>query len=360
MYTGKWVWRLIAVTVIASSAACGGGGSGGAAPGTGEINGDLPNMGLQGTLYYFGTSGFESIDLTNPVIKNMGVGRPPLLALSTSNDGTEHTLNIRTDQVFFEKIVIMDNHEKVISSFSIESYATGLAQQSPDKQFIAAGVEPYGFYNIPYGRARELRIYDRSGTILRDIEDDEENNWIHSSWAWTQDGRLLISFSKRGLYILDDVLGSQPRLLKSFMRSSDSITTPLYMTVSPDNTKVAFTLYDDRQLYVMNLDGTGLVQITKSDITVITGGIAWSPDGQFLAVTAASFPANICLGRDTLLIRSVAKNAELPDLWGHTNPEYTWDSPYNFQSDDVFQLEYVSDSGYLIHGLCVHENLSWR
>jgi hypothetical protein len=347
MYTGKWVWRLIAVTVIASSAACGGGGSGEATPGTGEIHGDLPNMGLQGTLYYNGNSGFESIDLANPVIKNMGVGFSSLFTLSSSFDGQEHVLIGRTDDVFAQSIDVMDNGQNVTSSFTVEVYPTGEAKLSPNGQFIAVGVDPTYIY--PYGRERELRIYDRNGTLLRDFEDDEDNNWVHSDWAWTQDGRLLVSFSKRGLYILDDVLGSQFRFLQSF-----NGTTPISLAVSPDNTQIAFWLYTDRQLFIMNLDGTGLRQVTRSEKTSISQGISWSPDGRFLAVRAFTDSPSSCWGRATLIVRSDAQNAELPDI----SAIQVGDG--DFQSTNVFFVEYVSDSGSLLRGPCMGQYLSWR
>jgi Tol biopolymer transport system component len=101
--------------------------------------------------------------------------------------------------------------------------------------------------------------------------DDEEDDWFHSSWAWSQDGRLLVSYSGRGLYVLNDVLGSKPELVQSFVGN-----TPIYLSVSQDNTRIAFVLYPDRQLFVMNMDGSNLRQLTKSDKTYIDG-LTWSP-----------------------------------------------------------------------------------
>lgn len=133
-------------------------------------------------------------------------------------------------------------------------------------------------------------------------------------WAWTRDGRLLLSYSRDGLYVVDDIYSGQPRLIKSFVGK-----TLLHLDVSPDNSKVAFIFGEKRQLFVMNMDGTGLRQVTVStepaiDNTIVEG-LSWSPDGQNIALyTAAIVDSLPCSGRAVLIVNADALEAPLPEL----------------------------------------------
>jgi WD40 repeat protein len=352
MYTGKWVWRLIAVTVIASSAACGGGGSGGAAPGTGENNGDLPNMGLQGTLYYQSNAILAKLNLADPKIGSL-IGHSSFSS-SVSMDGTEFIMNT-IDQTTsypnnYKQIDIFRIDGPLVNSFSVGAQTYGAILLSPDNQLVAIGHKPEYGYKVK-DVARGVRIYDRNGGLMREFLDGQDGPY-HSDWAWTRDGRLILSYASSGIYIVDDVLVSEPRLIRSFDGK-----TALYLDVSPDNSKIAFTFYEKEQAFVMSMNGTELRQVTVStdpaiDNTVVEG-ISWSPDGGYLAlVAAAPYYRRLCTGVDLLVVKSDSIEAQLPDLS---------ESHSQFRSTDTFYVEIWSQSHLLISaGTCPKGDVDWR
>lgn len=69
---------------------------------------------------------------------------------------------------------------------------------------------------------------------------------------------------------------------------ASSITTCLALgrapAWSPDGSKIAFLSGDPPDIYVMNADGSGAVNLTNSPEGEF-GGVAWSPDGQKIAYT---------------------------------------------------------------------------
>jgi dipeptidyl aminopeptidase/acylaminoacyl peptidase len=74
---------------------------------------------------------------------------------------------------------------------------------------------------------------------------------------------------------------SAPRLLRQFPGDQ-----PDFLAVSPDGSQLAFDLgdpgVDDNHVFVMAMDGTGLRQLTTSDVN--EDAPAWSPDGRSIIV----------------------------------------------------------------------------
>lgn len=66
----------------------------------------------------------------------------------------------------------------------------------------------------------------------------------------------------------------------------DHLTRPAW---SPDGLQIAFTMQveDHRSLFMVNVDGTGLVQLTENYAGYTS--VAWSPDGKMLAVVEKAY-----------------------------------------------------------------------
>lgn len=67
-----------------------------------------------------------------------------------------------------------------------------------------------------------------------------------------------------------------------------------YPSVSPDGKKVAFKSDMHKGLWVINIDGTGLTQLTDVDCMYT----AWSPDGRYIAFTSANSASRGILYQD--------------------------------------------------------------
>jgi Tol biopolymer transport system component len=115
-------------------------------------------------------------------------------------------------------------------------------------------------------------VFDLQGNVLARYMD-------YPSYAWMPDGGLLLA---RGdsIYRVGADLGT-PQLLKRFPGDA-----PGFLSPSPDGNRVAFGLGDtallDNHMWVMNIDGTGLRQLSTSSHN--EDGAAWSPDGKYLAL----------------------------------------------------------------------------
>jgi dipeptidyl aminopeptidase/acylaminoacyl peptidase len=120
------------------------------------------------------------------------------------------------------------------------------------------------------GKFMELVIVDLDSTNFQFLTSD---TFPDSEPAISPDGRYIVYSSRRGfwrnLYIIDLVTRESRMLVRNG-------TNP---TWSPDGKRVAFISNRDghAHIYVINVDGTGLFQLTKGDFDVSITGISWSP-----------------------------------------------------------------------------------
>ena len=177
-------------------------------------------------------------------------------------------------------VYILDETGQMVSQFKITTDFE-LTKPSPDGQIIAGIWENENESN-PIGR---LTLVTRQGKILKKTASEV------TSYAWLPDGRL-ISVSNNTIYLSDrphDFVGPAIR------KFSADEGTPVQLSVSPDGTKVAFLLLTDQSLvsfrghiYVMNIDGTNLRQLTDSDpnseFEANETHPVWSPDGKWILV----------------------------------------------------------------------------
>ena len=136
---------------------------------------------------------------------------------------------------------------------------------SPDGSKIAFHVEPV-YYDS------RVVVVSRDGKKLAEFKEMTEPDW-------TPDGRLVMAKrtgtenARAGIYLSDAGLNT----LKRIDPRLDDVQQP---AVSPDGKQVAVVSHG--HIWLMNLDGSGLKQLTRSDNGEERP--AWSPDGRWLVV----------------------------------------------------------------------------
>jgi Tol biopolymer transport system component len=128
---------------------------------------------------------------------------------------------------------------------------------------------------IAYVASDQLYVVDRAaGTLVAEFTVKGITEGYERP-TWTPDGRIVVAgaFANPGLYVSDAAL-------ETLTKFSPMIDRPREPAVSPDGKQVAFVLAS--HVYVMNLDGTGLRQITTSSSDERYP--FWSPDGKWVAM----------------------------------------------------------------------------
>jgi Tol biopolymer transport system component len=128
----------------------------------------------------------------------------------------------------------------------------------------------------------EIFVMNADGTGARNISRNPANDW---GPAWSPDGSTIVFNSDRqggplAGYLVDPD-GSNVRRIRT-----DAFVE--YPAWSPDGRRIAFMGQDrltlDYDLYVVNVDGTGLVRLTET--LGSDGWPAWSPDGTRIAFSS--------------------------------------------------------------------------
>ncbi|MEX2157598.1 MAG: hypothetical protein WD773_12265 [Gemmatimonadales bacterium] len=135
----------------------------------------------------------------------------------------------------------------------------------------------------------EIYVMNANGTGLQRLTNHSATD---DDPAWSRDGTKIAFTSNRAgdfaIYVMNSSDGSTVTQLTA-SASADS-----KLTWSPDGTKLAFSrvascdVYGyscERDLYVMNADGSGVTQLTSGGDD--HADPAWSPDGQWIAFNAA-------------------------------------------------------------------------
>lgn len=97
--------------------------------------------------------------------------------------------------------------------------------------------------------------------------------------SWISDTEILVGgyLDNPGLYVIDVETGDVGRI-------DDNLANPTDPVVSPDRSRMAFIL--NKHVWIMNLDGSGLRQISTSDGEEKMP--TWSPDGKWILVSNAA------------------------------------------------------------------------
>ena len=273
----------VAFFLAALLAGCGGGGGtedGGApapapvpspAPGPAPTPSPTPaptpvNGDFAGTLYF--------ADPSSTLVFDVATGRSTTLRvqdalLNPSADGTRFTWTSDepADRYNEDRLVISGPDGLILSQFDVADGLRGSGELSPDGTRVivnwSTDQDPSSY--IP-------TVFDLQGHVLKRYPG-------YVDYAWLPDGRLLMT---RGdsIYIVDADLGT-PRVLRQFPKDA-----PDFLSPSPDGQRIAFVLGDEdllqNHVFMMNVDGSGLRQVTTSSLN--EDGAGWSPDGRFLAL----------------------------------------------------------------------------
>ena len=94
--------------------------------------------------------------------------------------------------------------------------------------------------------------------------------------SWSPDGKMLAFTSRRDIYVMVD-------LQTHYQRLTDNEDSDFMPAWSPDGSRIAFVSDrdGDEEIYVMNTDGSEVTQLTRNEH--LDSSPAWSPDGSQIA-----------------------------------------------------------------------------
>jgi Tol biopolymer transport system component len=152
---------------------------------------------------------------------------------------------------------------------------------SPDGKHIVVTITSYsGDYKI---QKDGVYVFDRSANIVAQFENKYQADW-------TPDGRLVMTGSllsestddkikdgpEPGIFISDKNLSSLQRIDPGFNNPA-----PCNVAVSPDGERLAFI--KNNHVWVMNIDGSNVQQLTAPGGDNAESFPTWSPDGKYIA-----------------------------------------------------------------------------
>ena len=161
---------------------------------------------------------------------------------------------------------------------------------SPDGRRVAFYQNNISTFNNP------ICIWNTDGSGQNCFQPDGLGYWGADGPSWSPDGtRITFSFissdpttAGQNIYVMN-VDGSGVAKLTNY-HYPDSFPQASYPAWSPDGSKIALSISNNNDSYglkgsnifVMNTDGTGLVQLTTDNLSQ---GPVWSPDGTQIAYT---------------------------------------------------------------------------
>jgi WD40 repeat protein len=350
------ITRIASVLLCMAVVSCGGGGGGGGgaeAPGGGAGGGGTPpgatvqaviNPGVGGKLFMRAPFSNIEFDLATGVSRVLrardGSFRPSLdgqeFALTNSNPADLSPSDDREEMVFFGR----DGRSS--SRFLVSSGFSGTPLLSPDKTMVL--VEWHSIDEGDAGGVPVPTVFMRDGRIVkRFVNYDNE-------YAWLPNGDILLS---RGDSFFRASLTSTapPQLIRSLPGQS-----PRAPTLSPDGTKLAFTIGNFALLsnttWMMNIDGSGLREVARATGSSLAPA-SFSPDGTRLLVAEGINYAAVGPG---FFFAGCAKLYVLPlDATGVLNID-----PDN-ASPPALKLRSVNDdSGDVDSSTCGFSTPAWR
>jgi dipeptidyl aminopeptidase/acylaminoacyl peptidase len=194
---------------------------------------------------------------------------------------------------------------------------------------------------------RQVFVVSAEGGTARQVTDGDWN--ASGSLEWTKDSKQIIFSSYRkddaeyargqsNLYSVD----VSTKNIKEMTTREGSESSP---AVSPDGTLIAFrgslwtnNFYHDQKMFLMNLDGSGLKEIT-ADLDQTTGNPTWAPDGSGVYFNVREYgSSNVYFASTNGKVKKVTDGNHMLsayDISSNGRVVGTWSDPYN-PSDIVF------------------------
>ncbi len=139
--------------------------------------------------------------------------------------------------------------------------------------------------------------------------------------AWSPDGTKIVFGTDRidaeGLWVMNLNNGEQTRLTAHRLDADP--------TWSPDGTRIAFRRHEggdaDYEIYAINADGTGEVNLTDTPLAVGDGTPDWSPDGTKIVYSRNDFSMSTYTD---LYVMNANGSGQTPVVQGLTNNDPRW------------------------------------
>ena len=207
-------------------------------------------------------------DGSNPVnlTKQIGVDRLP----SVSPDKTKYLF--RSKRTGDNEIFVMNVDGSNLVNLTNDPGGDQSPRWSPDGR------------QILWNKSGPWRIF-----VMNSDGSNKRNLGDGNGARWSPDGRM-IGFTLDGAFENDDAFvmnadGSGRR------RVTDELFPTRFVSWSRDGTKIAFDHrkpfgFVQNKIYIANVDGTGLFELTKDVPEIDCYGAAWSPDGTKIAITS--------------------------------------------------------------------------
>ncbi|OZG74415.1 hypothetical protein BTA51_05245 [Hahella sp. CCB-MM4] len=260
--------RSILPVLIVFLSACGGGGSNSSQnsnPDSDAGNTSETNRGLTGKIYFGGTGDFMELDISTGKKRVFSSEESELIAISYS--GSEYALR-RDSYGGYTDYVTIKNFQGEITNETISSGSGSFDSEplvSPDDKLVAVLLRAAGSYT--------LAIYNRQGEMVTDYSSSQTEL---DSFTWLPNGRLVIATGNT-IFSVDPTTTNQPKVIAKLAHN------PHFISASRNGQQLTFTLAteSEQNVYVMNIDGSGLRRLTKSDKPEAVP--VWSPDGKHIA-----------------------------------------------------------------------------